>query len=419
MNGVLKTKKTALVIGAGFVGAASAFALQRAGWQVTLVDIGDERRGASWGNAGHLATEQIQPLASWATLRTIPKRLFAFGGPVGLPLNAVGEWLPFGLRLMQHAGAAQLAQGTTALSWLLADSLPAWQRLAANAELGNAISDTGHYVAWESSASAKRGRAHWLSSNIGTAQIVDASSDEITTLKEKFNHRPVAAMRFKNTGQVLDIATTRNGLNNSFLLAGGVRLNARVNGLCLEGGQAYVHLNNGTKTTADIVLVAAGVDSAALFKPFGVKIPMISERGYHVEAPIGMDGDRCLPVAFEDRSVIVTHFKKTVRIAGFTEFADLKTAPDQRKWQTLMQHATQLGLPMNDESSQWVGARPTLPDYLPAIGRAKVANNLLYAFGHQHLGVTLAAISAELVVKIASDQTPSYELSSFDLARFQ
>ena len=99
--------KTATIIGGGLIGAACAWQLQRAGFAVTLVDPGDAPRAASWGNAGHLAVEQIEPLASRANLRSLPRRLFAFGGPVGLPLRDVAAWLPFGLRLIAASSPAR------------------------------------------------------------------------------------------------------------------------------------------------------------------------------------------------------------------------------------------------------------------------------------------------------------------------
>ena len=104
-------------------------------------------------------------------------------------------------------------------------------------------------------------------------------------------------------------------------------------------------------------------------------------------------------------------------MTGFTEFARVDTPPDARKWQRLQAHAEQLGLPGYERCSTWQGARPTLPDYLPAIGRSRAAANLVYAFGHQHLGVTLAAVTGERVRSLVLSQSPDIALQAFDLGR--
>jgi D-hydroxyproline dehydrogenase len=124
------------------------------------------------------------------------------------------------------------------------------------------------------------------------------------------------------------------------------------------------------------------------------------------------------PVVFEERSMIVSRFNSGLRAAGFVEFAHADTPADPRKWQRLRAHAADLRLPLQSPVQEWMGARPTLPDYLPAIGRSRRANNLLYAFGHQHLGLTLAAVTGELIGCLAAGETPRVALEPFALERF-
>jgi D-hydroxyproline dehydrogenase len=398
--------KTAVIIGGGFVGAACAWQLQRAGFFTTLIDAGDDERAASWGNAGHLAIEQIDPLASMANVRSLPRRLFTFGGPVGMPLRDMSAWLPFGLKLIAASAPARFAKGQRALSGLLAQAMPAWQRLAAQTHTAQHLRADGHYVAWESAASAARGKKHWLSANIGGAKAHAATADEFQQLRAQFNQRPVDAVRIEHTGQILDLAAARAGI-------------VKAVGLTVSDAKASVQLSDGTALAPDVLLIAAGAGSAALLRASEGVVPLIAERGYHVEAKTNAPAQHLPPVAFEDRSVIVTRFASTLRIAGFTEFSRVDSPPDERKWRALSRHAAALGLPFDETVTRWIGARPTLPDYLPAIGRSRAASNLLYAFGHQHLGLTLAAITGELVAALASGAASSVDLAPFDLTRFQ
>jgi D-amino-acid dehydrogenase len=414
------TGRRVLVVGGGLVGAACAWRLVRDGWAVEIVDPGDARAAASWGNAGHLAVEQTVPLASFATLRSLPRRLFAAGGPVGLHLRDAAAWLPFGLRLVAATAPARFARAKQALKSLLAQAIPAWRRLAAETGASALIRADGHYVAWESAATHAKGRRDWLDADLGEATARDVLADELAQLRARFAGRPVGALRFSGTGQVVDIPLLRDALAAAFRTAGGTIRAGRATAFEIEGNAAVLRLADGTRLAADLVVVAAGIGSAPLLRPLDAPVPLIAERGYHVETSAGPDDwpADLPPVAFEDRSVIVTRFARTLRLAGFTEFAADGAPADPRKWARLDAHADALALPGRGSRARWMGARPTLPDYLPAIGRSRTAGNLVYAFGHNHLGVTLAAVTGELVAALARDAAPSVPLAPFDLRRF-
>ena len=158
-----------------------------------------------------------------------------------------------------------------------------------------------------------------------------------------------------------------------------------------------------------------GTGSAALLRPHGLKVPIIAERGYHLQSPPEPDWPSDLPpIVFEDRSLIVTRFESGLRAASFVEFAGHAAPPDPRKWARLHRHAAALGLPMADAEG-WMGARPTLPDYLPAIGEAA---GILCAFGHNHLGLTLAPITAEVIAALALGEAPPVDLTRLAPDRF-
>ena len=117
--------------------------------------------------------------------------------------------------------------------------------------------------------------------------------------------------------------------------------------------------------------------------------------------------------------MIVSRFRTGLRAASFVEFGRERSPPDPRKWQRLHSHVEALGLPFGGSCSEWMGARPTLPDYLPAIGRSSRAGNLWYAFGHQHLGLTLAAVTGELIAALSAGEAPPMDPAAFDVDRFR
>jgi glycine/D-amino acid oxidase-like deaminating enzyme len=425
----MSTPASALIIGGGFIGTIIAWQLQRAGLRTTLLDPGDAKLAASWGNAGHLATEQLAPLASRAVLRSLPRRLFGRGGPVSLPAAELGSWLPFGLRLVAASHPRRFEQGRQALAALQSDAMAAWQRLASATTIPEQVRALGHYVAWESPDSAAAGMRSWQSEDLGSVRVHSASPDELRMLQQHFRSRPVAALRFENTGQLLDVVRAREQLQQAFIHAGGNLCQGRARALQIREGRAQVlaevtsqgQIDASPLIHSDHVIVAAGARSGELLHGLDGPVPLIAERGYHIECAVDAQAwpSELLPVAFEDRSIIVTRFQDRWRMTGFTEFARVDTPPDARKWQRLQAHAEQLGLPGYERCNTWQGARPTLPDYLPAIGRSRAAANLVYAFGHQHLGVTLAAVTGERVRSLVLEQQqPDISLQAFDLARF-
>jgi D-amino-acid dehydrogenase len=394
------------------VGLACGLALARAGHRVTLLEPDADRAAASWGNAGHIATEQVAPLASPAAVRSAPRRLFVRGGALDLPLGRIADWLPFAVRLVGRSTPARFAAGSVALGGLLRESMPAWERLTASIDAPHLLAQDGHLVAWESVATAQAGRAAWAAADTGTASFRDADAGELAAIGAVTQAPVAGAIRFSGSGQIRDLAALAAALERAFLRAGGriLREQARlsiINGVALVPGHP-----------ASMVLVAAGIGSRALMEATDHRTPMVAERGYHIRAAADHWPANLPPLVFEDRSMIVTRYADCVQAASFVELNAPDAPPDPRKWERLEAHVRALGLPITGPFRRWMGVRPTLPDYLPAIGRSHRARNLLYAFGHQHLGLTLAPITAELVAALARGEAPAVDLTPFDLDRF-
>lgn len=409
---------TAVVIGGGVIGHTSALALQRAGFAVTTFDPMREPSGASWGNAGHIAIEQPEPWASWAAVRSAPGRLFARGGALDFRLGDIDVWLPFAFRLMGAAAPESFARGRKALASLLARTDAAWTRLAADLGDPGLYIKSGQFLVWESAATAAAGLKHWQAADTGTATFRVATTEELARLAALMKVRPAGAIRFEGTGQIADPTRLAMALANTFAARSGMRRYERVDGVEIVDGWARVVLDDGARVDGDLVLVAAGVRSGEVLRRTGIKVPLIAERGYHIQAPTTDWPTDLGPIVFEDRSLIVTRFEGSVRAASFLEFGRADAPPDPRKWERLRAHVRELGLPLDLPGAPWMGCRPTLPDYLPAIGRSEKARNLLYAFGHQHLGLTLSAITGEIVGAIASEAETPVAVEAFRVERF-
>ncbi|MFD0727024.1 NAD(P)/FAD-dependent oxidoreductase [Lysobacter brunescens] len=404
-----------VVIGGGVVGLACALRLRLAGVDCLVIDPMHDGQAASWGNAGHIAIEQVAPLASWATLRSLPRRWFGRGGPVDVPRPwSIAPWL---WQFLRACSPRRHAAGQQALRGLLADAVPAWRRLLQDIGRPGLLREEGHWVVWESADSERRGLAAWLDGDIGEARATPLADRALAMLQARLDLPLRAGLCFEGSAQVSDTGKLMRALREALLDRGGQWLRAGVAGLAHADGRAGIVLDDSRRIDADRILIAAGPGSRSLMADLGEHAPLIEERGYHLQWR-NHDWPDLPPLVFEDRSVILTRFDGGLRLAGFVEFVPPGLPPDVRKWQRLRAHAVALGLPVRGEPEAWCGARPTLPDYLPAIGRSRTAGNVCYAFGHQHLGLTLAAVTADRVLTLLDDPEGASAVAPFDLQRF-
>ena len=300
---------------------------------------------------------------------------------------------------------------------LLQHAVRDWEQFARTLDNPALVRFDGHYIGWITPKGMSAGRRHWLSEDIGSATVRDATEEELRHLCA-LAPKIAGAIRFSGTGQIHDPDAVLKAAAERIASAGGRIIEAEATDLIQKGPDVRVKLRDGRILQGDAVVVAAGVYSRSLLEQLGYRVPVIAERGYHVQYPAGQWPADMPPVVFEDRAMIVTRFASSVRAAGFVEFCDPGAPVDREKWRHLAGNAVDLGLDLGEPTGTWMGSRPTLPDYLPAIGRSRRAANLFYAFGHQHLGLTLAPATGDIVAALVMDETYPLDVRPFDLERF-
>ncbi len=407
--------KSILVIGGGLVGAASALQLQRAGIQTTLIDPGDKRRGASFGNAGHIGAEQVSPWSSWENVRRSPRSSFLVGGPLDFRWRDAALLAPWVQRFLASCSAAHFARGQAALTAILGDALGAWHRIAALCGAPQLVIPHGHATVWMNAEAADRGRGAFGEAPAGPAKTREMNAGELQRYEAVLRAPPIAGVLFEGTGQVSEPQAARDAMLAAFTAAGGeIVADSAVH----VEASARVKLQSGATREADAVLIAAGAWSGRLMHQLGVTAPVIGERGYHVQSA-DTDWPFDLPTTvFEENFVVFTRFTSGLRATSFLEFGSPDAPGDARKWVLLQRRIADLGVRFSADPDRWVGSRPTLPDYVPAIGRLERTPKVLYAFGHAHLGLTMAPITAEIIAAIATERTPPIDLAPFRIERF-
>ena len=247
--------------------------------------------------------------------------------------------------------------------------------------------------------------ADWL-----TPQRVAEIAPELT--------RNSGAIRVRDSGHVGDPLAVSRGLLGGFADAGGRLLRDEVRHVERRGDSGFGLRLSGGELSARRVVIAAGAWSRKLAVQTGFDVPLDTERGYHVQAN-GWHGSFDIAIASLERMTIMTPLHGGLRITGFVEFGGLELPPHRGRLRTLHRHLTEL-LPQADMSdrSEWMGFRPSLPDHLPVIGRSPDSPDLFYAFGHQHLGLTLAGVTADAIAALAADREPAVDLTPFRIDRF-
>lgn len=406
-----------IVVGAGIIGVACALQLARQGRRVQLVDRQPPGQGASWGNAGHLATEQVFPIADLSILKRLPRMLLDPMGPLRLDWKYLPQAMPWFTRLLLNLRPAPFQRSVAGLRALNEGSLAAWQRLLGSIGRSELFQQDGSLLVFEREASRKALAA--LQARMQQQQVpVDWwSAQDVQAAAPQLNPELLGGLFFPTTGHFIDPYQVLCELFEA-AQASGVRFaQAQV-----DGGQVH---SGGVSLASDIgplharqVLICCGAHSAQLTAALsGKRVPLDTERGYHLMLP-GEHQRLPFAVTSLERKFIMTPMSGGLRLAGTVEFAGLEAPPSmQRAWQL---HRLSKGLFLRDLSDEgatpWMGMRPSLPDSLPVIDRV-CEGRVLLAFGHQHLGLTQAAVTAEYVGRLVergrTAETGAYRLDRF------
>ncbi|MCF4996589.1 FAD-dependent oxidoreductase [Pseudomonas syringae] len=403
-----------VVVGAGIIGVACALRLAQHGLRVVVVDQQAPGHGASFGNAGHLATEQVFPIADLTILKRLPAMLMDPMGPLRLDWKHLPRALPWFTRLLLNLRPAPFQRTVAGLRALNESSLGAWQRLLQRIERPNLLQENGSLLVFERAES--RQAIEVLQARMCQQQVpVDFwSASEVQASTPQLSEQIRGGLFYPRTGHFLDPHAVVCELVEAAKGYGVQFLQRRVNGGELTADGIALGTDQG-RLQARQVLIACGAHSAKLTETLtGKKVPLDTERGYHLMLP--HEHER-LPFAVTslERKFIMTPMTGGLRLAGTVEFAGLERPPVmERAWQL---HRLSKGLfrrELNaEDATPWMGFRPSLPDSLPIIDRV-CDGKVLLAFGHQHLGLTQAAATAELIEKmlwpnLSARQIPALE----------
>lgn len=405
------------IVGAGIIGAACARELQARGLSCVLIDAEEPGHGASFGNAGIIATEQLDPLAAPGSWREVPDLLLG-RGPASMRWRDLPTVLPWSLAFLRASRPGPFARHRIALHQFQAGTADAWRALAAQVpEVGRLTHFVGHDEVFETEPARLAAQAGLLRQREDGVNWRDLDDAELEAIR-RLAPRAHSGVHFADTGMVDLPLGIVQALVRDFLRRGGRQLRARIERIEARPQHFDMH-TRAAVIPANRVLISAGARSAPLLRRLGLPAPLIAERGYHFSFSRPLPGmDR--PLALRERAVVMTPMQFGFRSTSFVEFATPGSQPSPAKWRRLQYHLQEAGIwQPGDAPDAWMGERPTLPDYLPGMGESRQHPGLYYALGHQHLGLTLSAPTAQAMADLITSGKRASFLDALDLMRFR
>jgi len=415
----MNSEDPVIIVGAGILGTAIARALQREGHSVTLLDSAEPGRATSYGNAGFIAIDHVLPLARPSTLKRVPQMLMDRNGPLTVHPPSLPFLLPWMARFALAAySQAEVKKGIDSFAHLMAEANIAWKAEIQASGLGELFRTMGALYVYESEASFAAGEEErTLQKAKGTDfEIVDGN--RARELAPGLSNHIVRGAYYANGMHTINPYRVVATLAERFAADGGTILRGRVRGFGRSANRVTSVEITDRSLPAKAVVIAAGRASGELTRLLGFNAPLVAERGYHVMlAPDNVRFE--LPVSPAGRGFFITPMEEGLRLAGTVELAAPHQPPSWHRADVLVRHLKDIFPGVGGaELSRWIGERPTLPDFRPAIGRAPRLSNVYCGYGHQHVGLTLATATGRLIARQMAGEALPDALQACDPGRF-
>jgi D-hydroxyproline dehydrogenase len=412
-----KKKSSVGVIGAGIQGVCISLCLIKKGFNVTLIDKDDPgKKSASYGNAGHFSPYASVPMNRPDILADVPSMLLNSTGPLALKWNYVPKMLPWFLQFIKNCSKKKMMYTAKYMHQILDLALPAYDELFEDIDVSELVESKGILYFWTNKDLKSRELEIKIRNELGIKQQI-LTPDEIHDLEPNIKKIYHGGALYSNARHARNPKKILLKLFDRFIKRGGQFIKQNVQTIMFKSDGKPIIKTNLNSYNFDKAVVACGAFSKKLTDQVDEKIPLDTERGYHVHFK-GHDHLLSRPVIFLNRGFGITPMEQGLRVVGTVEFGGLNNPPSKKRILNLVNNAKYLFPDLKEHHDEWLGFRPTLPDFLPVLGVSKNHKNLLYSFGHHHLGWTLGAISGKIISGIIAGESTNLDLSAYNSRRF-
>lgn len=407
-----------VVVGAGIVGLSSALHLTRAGRRVTLLDAAGPGEGASFGNGGLISVDSHLPVSVPGMIRQAAGWLRDPLGPVSVPRGYALKAAPWLMKwVMAGRRLEEVRAASAALRALHRDALDTYRDMLGPESCRELFRQAGLVQVWSSEA---RGKSEELTRDLNREHGIETQDLTPDDLRQLFPGIAGVArgLLFPRNGHTVSPARVTAAVADAVRAEGGAIRRERVLKLVPREGGGFTVLTNLANHEADLVVVAAGAWSKTLVAPLGVRLPLETERGYHLELA-DPSVELRLPIIHKSRGFCLTPMADGLRLAGTVEIGGLHAPPNEARALRLRSHAEAMFPGLKAAAQRvWMGFRPTLPDSVPAIGPVPGRPRLMLAVGHGHYGMIGGPATGRLVAELATGARPHVAPEPYGMARF-
>ena len=404
------------IVGAGIQGISNGLFLQKKGFDVTIFDRDEPGSpAASYGNAGHFSPYACVLMNRPDILADVPAMLLSSTGPLALKWNYVPKMIPWFLRFIRNCTTKRMMHTAENMHQILDLALPAYDELFDEIDLEGLVEKKGILYIWNDQSLKSRELEIKVRNELGVDQQV-VTPKEIHDLEphiKPFYHGGVYYQYGRHARNPKKILLK---LYNLFLKKGGKFLKMNVQDINFDGDKPAIKTET-QRFIFDKLVIACGAFSKRLTDNLDEKIPLDTERGYHVHFK-GCDHLLNRPVIFSNRGFGITPMEQGLRVVGTVEFGGLNNPLSKGRVKNLINNAKYMLGDLPEHEDEWMGFRPSLPDFLPVIGASKNHKNIFYCFGHHHLGWTLGPISGKIIAGMIAEENTNLDLKPYSSLRF-
>jgi len=404
------------IVGAGIQGISNALFLQKKGFNVTIFDRDEPGSPvASYGNAGHFSPYASVPINRPDVLTDVPAMLLSSTGPLALKWNYVPKMIPWFLKFLRNCSTKNMMHTAKNMHQILDLALPAYDELFDEIELEGLVEKKGILYIWNDQSLKSRELEIKVRNELGVDQQL-VTPKEIHDLEP--NIKPIyhGGVYYQHGRHARNPKKILLKLYELFLKKGGKFLKMNIEDINFNDEKPVIKAETQS-FLFDKIVIACGSFSKKLTDNLDEKIPLDTERGYHIHFK---DCDHLLsrPVIFQNRGFGITPMEQGLRVVGTVEFGGLDNPLSKSRVKNLIDNAKYMMGDLPEHEDEWLGFRPTLPDYLPVIGPSKKYKNVFYCFGHHHLGWTLGPISGKIISGMIAEENTNLDLKPYSSLRF-
>ncbi len=404
-------KEPVTIIGAGIVGICCALSLIKRGIPVRLIDRDQPGQGTSSGNAGVISPWSIIPMAVPGIWKKVPGMLFSPDSPLTVRPNFWLKMIPWGMKFLSNSGESEVRKSADAMHLLCGPSVSLFKKHLQGTGFELLVADSFYVHAYKDKTKADINALCYRIRREKGAELELVTGSELQEIEPTLSTDFKAAVLIKGQARALKPGKIAEVLTEKARSLGVEVLNMDVTAV-RRNGDGWEVQGSDKQIPSKKVIVSAGVWSKTLLEPLGIKLPLVAERGYHMEfANPGLQLNNSIMDV--EGKVVASSMLDGLRLAGVAEFANSDQSPDKKREALLSRHAKMMFPELaTDEPSFWMGQRPSFPDSLPVIGPIEGQQGLYAAFGHSHFGLMMAPKTAELLAEYILEESIGTKSSS-------